>query len=153
VVMSLLGVLVYLFEPLPSLVFLARIGNIVGTLVVGTVVGRAVIAPGKVTAHRVVGPIVVYLTFGMLFETLYRLIWSLNPGSLSGVPSGTDPLHAGGIFLYYSFATLTTVGYGDILPIHPVARSLANMEGIIGQLYPATLLARLVTLELEARRG
>ncbi|HUB63281.1 MAG TPA: potassium channel family protein, partial [Methylocella sp.] len=46
---------------------------------------------------------------------------------------------------------LTTVGYGDITPVHPIARSLCNLEAIIGQLYPATLLARLVTLELEDR--
>jgi hypothetical protein len=53
---------------------------------------------------------------------------------------------------YFSFATLTTVGYGDVLPVHPLARSLSSLEAIIGQLYPATLLARLVTLELEDRR-
>ena len=54
--------------------------------------------------------------------------------------------------IYFSFVTLTTVGYGDIVPIHPVARSLCNLELIIGQLYPATLLARMVSLEIEARR-
>ncbi|MGC1091761.1 MAG: potassium channel family protein [Pseudolabrys sp.] len=54
--------------------------------------------------------------------------------------------------IYFSFVTLTTVGYGDIVPIHPVARSLCNLESIIGQLYPATLLARMVSLEIEARR-
>jgi hypothetical protein len=48
--------------------------------------------------------------------------------------------------------TLTSVGYGDIVPVHPHARSLANDEAIIGQLYPATLLARLVTLEIADRR-
>jgi hypothetical protein len=52
--------------------------------------------------------------------------------------------------MYFSFVTLTTIGYGDITPIHPFARSLANLEGIFGQLYPATLLARLITLELAA---
>ena len=54
--------------------------------------------------------------------------------------------------IYFSFVTLTTVGYGDILPVHPVARSLCNLEAISGQLYPATLLARLVSLEIESRR-
>ena len=49
--------------------------------------------------------------------------------------------------------TLSIVGYGDIVPLHPFARGLANVEAIIGQLYPATLLARLVTLEIEGRRG
>jgi hypothetical protein len=47
--------------------------------------------------------------------------------------------------------TLTTTGYGDIVPLHPYARSLANIEAVIGQLYPATLVARLVTLELKSR--
>ncbi len=48
--------------------------------------------------------------------------------------------------------TLTTTGYGDVFPLHPIARSLCNLEAVIGQLYPATLLARLVTLEM-AQRG
>ena len=47
--------------------------------------------------------------------------------------------------------TLTTVGYGDIVPLHSVARSLTTLEAVIGQLFPATLLARLVTLELQGR--
>jgi hypothetical protein len=56
--------------------------------------------------------------------------------------------------LYFSFGTLTTAGSGDISPVHPIACSLVNIEAMIGQLYPATLLARLVTLEIEgeARR-
>ena len=51
--------------------------------------------------------------------------------------------------LYLSLGTLTTAGSGDIAPLHPIARSLCNLEAMIGQLYPATLLARLVTLQLE----
>jgi hypothetical protein len=53
--------------------------------------------------------------------------------------------------IYFSFATLTTTGYGDVFPVHPIARSLCNLEAVIGQLYPATLLARLVTLEMAHR--
>ncbi|HXB77134.1 MAG TPA: potassium channel family protein [Bradyrhizobium sp.] len=63
----------------------------------------------------------------------------------------SDNLAIAANLIYFSFVTLTSVGYGDIIPLHPVARSLANIESIIGQLYPATLLARLVTLELEHR--
>jgi len=54
--------------------------------------------------------------------------------------------------IYFSFATMTTTGYGDISPLHPMARALCNLEAIFGQLYPATLLARLVTLEIEHRK-
>ena len=51
--------------------------------------------------------------------------------------------------VYFSFGTLTTAGSADISPLHPIARSLTNVEAMIGQLYPATLLARIVTLEIE----
>jgi hypothetical protein len=54
--------------------------------------------------------------------------------------------------IYFSVVTLTSTGYGDLLAVHPIARSLCNIETIIGQLYPATLLARLVTLELAGRK-
>ena len=54
--------------------------------------------------------------------------------------------------LYFSLTTLTTTGYGDIVPVDPLARSMANLESIIGQFYLAITVARLVTLELEHRR-
>ena len=58
-----------------------------------------------------------------------------------------------GDLIYFSFVTLTTTGYGDIVPIHPYARSLTNVEAIIGQVYQATLLARLVTLQIADERS
>jgi voltage-gated potassium channel Kch len=54
--------------------------------------------------------------------------------------------------LYFSLTTLTTTGYGDIVPVDPFARSLANLEAVIGPFYLAITVARLVTLELEGRR-
>jgi hypothetical protein len=54
--------------------------------------------------------------------------------------------------IYFSFVALTSTGYGDIVPLHPFARSLANLEGLIGQLFPATLIARLVTLEFQSKK-
>ena len=51
--------------------------------------------------------------------------------------------------LYFSTTTLTTVSYGDIAPLNPVARSLAALESVVGQLFPALLLARLVSMELH----
>jgi|HubBroStandDraft_6_1064221.scaffolds.fasta_scaffold1010735_1 hypothetical protein len=141
-----------LFTPAASTAFIAHSGTIIGGLVGGYIIGRAVFAAGKVTTHRVIGAVVLYLTFGLIGNSAYRLIWDLFPDSLGGIPPGTRPIQAAGTILYFSFVTLTTIGYGDIVPLHPLARSLANLEGIIGQLYPATLLARLVSLELEARR-
>ena len=119
---------------------------------VAYVVGRAVFAPGLVTSHRVLGAIVLYLNFGLMCTTAYRLIWDLVPNSFNGIAEGTTSLQASGTLLYFSFVVLTTIGFGDIVPVHAFARSLADLEGIIGQLYPATLLARLITLELESHR-
>ena len=56
-------------------------------------------------------------------------------------------------FRYFSVVTLTTLGYGDITAVHPVARSVVMIEALLGQLYPAILIARLVTLEMETRRN
>ena len=53
--------------------------------------------------------------------------------------------------LYFSFVTLTTVGYGDITPLLPAARSLAISEALVGQLFPAVLIGRLVSMELLSR--
>ena len=56
-----------------------------------------------------------------------------------------------GAFTYFSFITLTTVGYGDVTPLNEVAKQLAVLEALIGQLYPAILLARLVSLQVTTR--
>jgi hypothetical protein len=129
-----------------------HIGTIIGFIVVSIVISRAVFAPGIVTAHRVLGAIVLYLNFGMVAAAVYRVIWDFSPGAFGGIASDATPMQATGILVYFSFVTLTTIGYGDIFPVNAFARALANLEGIIGQLYPATLLARFVSLEIEARR-
>jgi hypothetical protein len=54
--------------------------------------------------------------------------------------------------LYFSFTTLTSTGFGEILPVDPFAHSMANLESVVGQLYLAILLARLVTMHVESRR-
>jgi hypothetical protein len=149
---TLVGSFLTFITPSTSTMLLARAGTITGALVVAYVVGRAVFAPGVVTTHRVLGAIVLYLNFGLLATTIYRLIWDLAPNSFTGIPASVTSPQASASILYFSFVTLTTIGYGDILPVHPFARALADFEGIIGQLYPATLLARLITLELEGRR-
>jgi ion channel len=131
---------------------LAHLGTIIGSVIISLVVGRAVLAPGPITAHRVLGAIVLYLNFGMIAAAIYRVIWDLDPAAFGGIAPDATPGQVNGILVYFSFVTLTTTGYGDIFPVNACARGIANLEGIIGQLYPATLLARFVTLELESRR-
>ena len=105
---------------------------------------------GPVTAHRIRGAIAAYLLISVLFAKAYLLINYLIPGAFNMALPVTPLLGEGGhAFYYFSIITLTTVGYGDITPVAPAARSLAMCEALIGQLYPAILIARLVTLEME----
>jgi hypothetical protein len=115
------------------------------------VVWGAVFAPGKITYHRVMGAVLLYLTIAVIFVPLFAFVGSTIPKAFNGISMQDTPALASNL-IYFSFVTLTTTGYGDVFPVHPIARSLCNVEAIIGQLYPATLLARLVTLEM-AHRG
>lgn len=121
-------------------------------LTLGIVVGRAVLAPGRVTYHRIVGAILLYLAIGLIFVALFCFVALAAPHAFTGIEPLRDNLTIASDLIYFSFVNLTSVGYGDIVPLNPYARGLANIEAIIGQLYPATLLARLVTLQFEANR-
>ncbi len=149
---TLAGTFLTVAAPAPSTALLSHMGTMTGAAVAAYVVGRAVFAPGVITPHRILGAVVLYLDVGLICTVGYRVIWDLIPYAFTGVPAGITSVRASGTLMYFSFVTLTTVGFGDIVPVHPFARSVANLEAVIGQLYPATLLARLITLELEARR-
>ncbi len=153
IALGLTGVVLQLWAPSSAPLLLAHAGSLTALMLAIYIVGRAVFAPGPITAHRVLGAIALYMTFGLMFSTAYRAIRDIIPGALGNVPLGLESWRAYGLILYFSFTTLTSVGYGDIVPIHPFARALTNLEAIIGQLFPATLLARLVTLQLETRRN
>jgi Ion channel len=100
---------------------------------------------GIVTSARVQGAIAVYLLLGLGWAHCYHIANRLIPGSFhSSVGSFFSVVE----WYYYSFATLTTLGYGDIVPIKPVSRSLAIGEALTGQLYLTVLIARLVALEV-----
>ncbi len=119
-------------------------------LAVAWMVAHAAFGGGPVTVHRIMGAVILYLYVGLIFASLDRLLafW-LHP-SFSGLHS-TQGGNIGEL-IYFSFTALTTSGFGDIVPVHPFVRSLTNLESIIGQLYPATFVARLVTLHGAAER-
>ena len=126
---------------------------LIAGLALSVVVARAVFGPGRITYHRVVGAVLLYLIIGLTFVALYGFVGLAVPEAFTNLPTLHGELAVSGNLIYFSFVTLTTTGYGDIVPLHPYARSLANVEAIIGQIYPATLLARLVTLELAHQRS
>lgn len=99
---------------------------------------------GAVGTNQIMGAVCVYLLFGVIWAILYQLVESLSPGSFKGLES----FESGQPFVYYSFVTLTTLGYGDIGPVRPAAMALAYMEAVFGQFYLAVLVAGLVGMRL-----
>lgn len=121
--------------------------DIVAMATFALVVLGKVLRPGTITRHRLEGAVAVYLLIGLLWANAYEWVWLVHPGAFTG--SGLEG--GGGWWTYYSFVTLTTMGYGDITPLHPIARSLAGAQALTGQLYLAILISRLVALEVSAR--
>lgn len=96
----------------------------------------------QVTADMIKGGICVYFLFGFLWLEMYDIVYSFDANSFTVISkniSRSDLAH-------FSFTTLTTVGYGDISPASEIARVLANLEGMVGVMYPAVFIARLVGL-------
>ena len=129
------------FEMLRDVATLASIALI--SYVLLTQVFRA----GAITAARNQGALAVYLLLGLGWAQAYQITSYLKPGSFQ-IPAGASSMVGG--WYYFSFTTLTTLGYGDIVPIKPQARSLAMAEALTGQLYLAVLIARLIALEVTS---
>ncbi|MEI6279844.1 MAG: ion channel [Verrucomicrobiae bacterium] len=119
------------------------------------VVERAVFHSREVTSDILCGAVCVYLLFGVLAGFIFVLIEYLAPGSFLISNLGANPIqeqnlfiHDPGWLLYFSFVTLTTVGYGDVLPANAVARSAAVLVAVIGQILLMVQIARLVGLHV-----
>jgi hypothetical protein len=138
----------------PSLVtvWLGHMAVIVGVIAISLVIGKAVFAPGRITHHRIEGAVILYLNIAIAFTSIYRMISELDPAAFADLPGHQAEAVALSNVLYFSFTTLTATGFGEILPVNPLARSMANLESVLGQLYLAILLARLVTMHVESRR-
>jgi hypothetical protein len=125
-----------------------EISTLVSLVALSGVTLALVLRPGPVTTRRIQGAISVYLLLGFTWAEAYELVALWHPGAFAMAFGGRTSNQ----WTYYSFVTLTTMGYGDIMPVHPLARALAVLEALTGQLYLAILLARLVSLEIQSRR-
>jgi hypothetical protein len=122
------------------------------------VVLRQVLGRGaSVTADTIAGAVCVYLLLGVIWALFYSLLELAHPGSfqVGGQVLASSSGHSAvrPDLLYLSLVTLSTLGYGDVLPITAQARMLAAIEAIIGQLYLAVLIARLIGLEASRPRA
>ena len=121
--------------------------------ILSVIVLLQVFREGPITIHRIAGAIAVYLLIGLMWSFLYHFIALQSPEAFK-LPASLGTYSADTLqsnLLYFSFVTLTTLGYGDILAVHPSARMLVMLEALTGQLFPAILLARLVSLEILHR--
>lgn len=107
---------------------------------------RVFASPGPANIYHIMGAVAVYLVLGLMWSEAYLFIYLATPSAFSfdpGARTALDPPISE--MLYFSYVTLTTLGFGDITAVRPIARSLVMLEGLVGQLYPAIVLARLVT--------
>jgi hypothetical protein len=99
-----------------------------------------------VTINVIYSSIVVYLLIAIMWAFVFSVLESIHPGSFK---IGIDQVEAGrSLFIYYSFVTITTLGYGDITPITAIANSFSFLEAVIGQIYLVVLVARLVGMQI-----
>ena len=106
-------------------------------------INRKIFSEKRVNRDTIKGGIAMFMFIGMFWALLYSIIYHFDPNAFS------ESVEADNLYdnmFYFSFTTLTTLGYGDITPVSEVARNLANLEAITGMLYPAIFIARLVGL-------
>jgi len=123
-------------------------GNIIGSLFFAfttIMILSYLFREDKITGDMIMGAICVYFLFGLIWALVFSTMETLQPGSFK-MAQGPASQPA---FTYYSYVTLTTLGYGDITPISAPARSLSLLEAMMGQLYLAVLVARLVGLHIS----
>jgi hypothetical protein len=100
-----------------------------------------------VTSNTIFAALSVYLLFGLSWGMIYAIIEQLSPGSFAfpATELSADLLRE---LVYFSLVTLTTVGYGDTTPVTPLAQGFSNLEAVLGQIYLAVLVARLVGIQV-----
>jgi hypothetical protein len=107
----------------------------------------------EVTADNVAGAICAYLFLGLGMGVVYAIIESLQAHSFQAADhladDLSDPRRRPAVLTYFSFVTLTTMGYGDMLPVTPLTRLLAALEAVAGQFYMAVLVAGLVGIRVS----
>jgi hypothetical protein len=135
--------------------------TILSALFIGFLVWRIlsdVLRGPRITSERIFGAICAYLLIGFLFADLYGFVLLVDenafsvPDKLVAGSTGSRLAGSGGVITYYSFVTMTTLGYGDISPVSPAARTLAWLQALIGQLYLAIMIAGLVGIHIASKK-
>ncbi len=132
---------------MPLLLILAKMVNILFFLVIVVSLIRQIATASRVSAGVILGSVTGYLLLGLIFSIFMIFIMQNDPGAFSSPPGQTsesqESINAS-VPLYFSFVTLATLGYGDMVPLKPYTRSLATLMAVTGQFYIAIIVALLV---------
>lgn len=109
----------------------------------GWMVSRQVLLTGSIDINKMIGSIALYFLLGLFFSVLYTLLLHFSPDALHGLKPGHSLEHLSSTN-YFSFVTLTTLGYGEIVPVTPLARVLVIVEAVTGMFYLTMVVASLV---------
>jgi hypothetical protein len=107
-----------------------------------------------VTIDTILGAMVAYLLAAVAFAMVFQVIELKSPGSFGGFPDIASEVEGrlSSTTMYFSLVCITTMGFGDIVPLSAIARPIAVIEGVFGQLYLAVMIARLVGLHIARGR-
>lgn len=130
-----------------ELTLASHLFSILFVLITVVMILHYVMVAKRVTRDVICAAIVVYLMIGVMGSLIYALLQNVSPGSFSIAEAAVR--ESAYVFVYYSFVTLTTLGYGDVTPLTDQARALSFLEAVVGQLYVAVLIARLVGIQIS----
>ena len=116
-------------------------------------IGRSVMKSDALVDDRVYGGVAVYLMIVVLFAVMHHRLGVRMPDAYRNLGNPAEARLNWADFLYFSFATFTTTGFGDIIPANAFSRSLSSVEAVVGVLYPAVLIARLVNRDFNQTRA
>ncbi len=134
------------FVEIPFLVFVGDCFGIAFIAFLVVVILSFIFGEHEVNTNVIYASIVVYLLIAIMWAFVYLVLESIHPGSFV---IGNSQIEVGRrLYIYYSFVTITTLGYGDITPTTDVANSFSFLEAVTGQLYIAILIARLVGIQI-----
>jgi hypothetical protein len=131
------------YAPSGGATLMVYLTSIAHHAVILVVLARYTFARQEVMTEVILAATTLYLILGSIFAAFYGLIFWFDPGAFTSATGGAVGWQQ---LLYYSYVTLTTLGYGDVLPVGHIAQSFAAFEAIAGTLYTVLLLSRLVGL-------
>ncbi|MDJ0898108.1 MAG: ion channel [Xenococcus sp. MO_188.B8] len=126
-----------------TFVIVAKVIYILFILMALVTINQKIFSEKKVSGDTIQGGIAVFFLIGIAWALLYVIVYLLDPNAFNQLIETVDLFDA---MFYFSFTTVTTLGYGDISPISDIARTLANLEAVIGVMYPAIYISRIVAL-------